>query len=569
MTTTSTEERIEQYLQRFENLKEIRQRMDAICLDVAEYVCPSRGRFPGDDPKPDRQHGRRGSKIIDSTAQDCHEIASNGLHSGLTPPSRPWFKLAFSSDVLNTLGSGTRKWLDHLADTVRSALRKSNFYQVIHMSYAEIVAFSNSCIRMDSGKGGLRFRCETWGTYWIAVDENGTVDTLYREEELSARQILRRWGESEKWRNVVEAHKRNPYQTYRVLHVVQPRKDRDVEKIDKKNKPWESVWILLDGERAILEESGFDSFRFAVGRWTVSGCDWYGDDAPGCKKLPDIKQLQDMEETTTVASHRGADPPLVAPSGMAKRVIRKSPGGITYLDSASNHEALRPLYQVNFDLAHAENKSESIRTRIRKGFYNDLFLAITALEQQVGNVTATQIIQMQQEKLLQLGPFIERQEAEVLDKLLEWVVLEIVTNPERYDLEPPPGNIDLLDYRIEYVSLLAMAQQVSAVKALDEMVQTAGAWASVFPGVLDNVDADEAYRARGLMTGAPAVMFRDQDVVAQLRKQRAEQQQQQAQAEQLQALAKSAKDVGSISMDSQNPNVVQQLLNEGLQSGVI
>ena len=566
-------EKVTQYMQRWNALKLIRQRMDDKCLDVAEYVCPSRGRFSGDDLKPDRMHTARGSKIIDSTAQDCHEIASNGLHSGLTPPSRAWFRFSFSRDEFNKMGSGTRKWLDHLADTVRSILRKSNFYSVIHQSYSEIVAFSNSCVRMDSGANGIRFRCETWGTYWIAVDEDGVVDTIYREEELSAKQIIRRWGENTAWANVSDAYRNNPYTTFHVLHVVQPRKDRDVQKIDKKNKPWESTWILLaQGGGVVLEESGFDGFRFAVGRWTVSGCDWYGDDAPGCKKLPDIKQLQDMEETTTVASHRAADPPLVAPSGMARNPIRKSPGGITYLDSASNanHDALRPLYQVSIDLQHAEAKSEAIRTRIRKGFYNDLFLAITALEQQTGNVTATQIIQMQQEKLLQLGPFIERQEAEVLDKILEWVVMEVVSNPTKYDLQDPPGDLEsVLDYRIEYVSLLAMAQQVTAVKALDEMVGTAGQWAAVSPEVLDNIDFDEAYRERGVMTGAPSVMFRSQEDMQVIRDERAKQMQQQAQTEQLAQLAKGAKDVGSVSMDPNNPNVVQQMLNEAMNSGVV
>jgi hypothetical protein len=276
-----------------------------------------------------------------------------------------------------------------------------------------------------------------------------------------------------------------------------------------------------------------------------------------------------MEETSTVAIHREADPPLTAPGAMSRSVIRKNPGGITYIPTAANHEALRPLYEVKFNLEHGEMKAEAIRTRVRKGFYNDLFLAITALEQQQGNVTATQIIQMQQEKLLQLGPFIERQEVEVLDKILEWTVHEVVQNPKLYELEEPPAQIgNLLNFKIEYVSLLAQAQQVTQVRVVDETVQTAGAWMAAFPEIMDNIDGDEAIRTRGSMTGSPSVMFRDMDAVKQIRLGRQKQQEQVAQTQQALALAKAAKDAGSVPLNPQEPNIAQRLMDEAQATGV-
>jgi hypothetical protein len=565
----SKDEKLRDRVRRFDSLKEERNDLDKVAKDISEFITPNRGRFSGDLKKPDIK-SPRGSKILDSTAADCHEIASNGLHSGLTPPSRMWFHLSFSDDYLNRLGSPTRAWLDTVQDAIRSVLRKSNFYSVIHNSYAEIVAFSTSCIRMDADPyDGLRFKSYTWGQFWIACDASGRVDTVYRLDYPTARQILQRWGDDHpgKLTNIEQAYESNPYQTFEVLHVVQPRKDRDPDKLDKKNKKYESTYILMEGDRLILEESGTNGFPYAVGRWAVIGCDNYGSEAPGMRKLPDIKGLQDIERTAVQASHREADPPMVAPSSMTHTPIRKSPGGVTFSDNA---DGLRRLYELDFNLEAAEMKAEQIRTRIRKGFYNDLFLAITALEQQTGNTTATAVLQMQQEKLLQLGPFIERQENEVLDPLLEFVVRHVIENPEANSIQrPPPEMQDVLSYKIEYKSLLAMAQQSTEVRVIDEALMAAGQMIQMFPEVLDNIDPDETYRARCNMTGTPAVMFRAPDAVEQIRQARKEQEAQMAQMQQGLALAKGASDVGKISMNPEDPNVVSKLIQEATQTGVV
>lgn len=563
---------VKDYLQRWEFLKDQRLILDDIAKDVSEYISPHLGRFLEDESDPDQAHKRRGDKILESTAQTAHNIASNGMHSGLTPPSRDWFALSFIDEAMNKYSSA-KQWLEDVKSACMNALRRSNFYTAIHANYQEILSFANSCIRVDVHPAiGLRFKAHTFGEYWFSAGSTGKIDTVYRTDAMTVRQIREMFGESkltEDMRNCVANNK--PYTSFDILHVVQPRKDRDPTLEDSRNKPWESVYIALSGGSrgtpgAILNESGFDLFPYAVGRWSVTGTNHYGFDSPGVRALPDVKMLQDIEKSTLIAIHREIDPPVIAPSSMSTVPIRKNPGGITYADTM-DHSGLRPLYELRFNIMAAEQKAAEIRQRVQKIFSNDLFMMISATEAQKSNVTATQIVEMQREKLLQLGPFIERQEDEVLDPIIESVVRYVLENPEKHGLSPPPPEVAGQDYRIEYVSLLAMAQKQTAVKFIDDAVIWASQVAQVFPEVLDNIDIDGAYRERCELMGTPASVNADPKVVMAKRDQRQQMLQQQQAMQAAMSGTQAIKDLGSAKMNPEDPNVLSELFGKGVTEG--
>lgn len=278
--------------------------------------------------------------------------------------------------------------------------------------------------------------------------------------------------------------------------------------------------------------------------------------------------LQDIEKSTLIAIHREIDPPVIAPGSMNTVPIRKNPGGITYADTLDT-SGLRPLYEVRFNIANAEQKAAEVRQRILKAFSNDLFMMISATEAQKSNVTATQILEMQREKLLQLGPFIERQEDEVLDPIVEFVVRYVLENPEQHGVQSPPQEVQGQDYKIEYVSLLAMAQKQTAVKFIDDAVIWASQAAQVFPEVLDNVDIDGAYRERCELMGTPASVSADPRVVMQKREQRQKQMQQMQAMQMAQAGTQAIKDLGQTNMDPESPSVLTELFGQGAAGGTV
>lgn len=557
MATTEVQE----YRDRLKELQEEReQSLNALCLDVSEYICPSRGRFEGDDRSPDRMHAYRGSKIIDSTPQDAHNTATNGMHSGLTPSSSPWLKLEFEDDQLMKYGPA-KDWLDTLTKRVYSVLRRSNFYSSIRSVYAEIIAFANACMFFQEDmKTGMRFRPMTFGEWWCACDYTGRVDTIYRSTWMPIRQIEQKWGSGKMSESLVPMLETSPLKAVEVIHAVQPRSNYDPRKKDKLNKPWESCYFEASGDDdKILGKGGFETFPYVVGRWDVIGNDSYGTDSPGIQKLPDAKELQDCRKTLIIAQHKEADPPVMAPQSMAGTVIRSHAGGITWYDS-SNPEGLKRLYEQKFDFSGALQNVQDIRERIRHGFFSDIFMMIQALESQRGGVTATQIMEMKAEKLEQLGPFVQRAEDEILDPIIEATVASIMNNPEQFSMPQPPEEISGTSYRIEYIGILAQAQKQIGKTAIDDMTSYVMNIAQADPTAWDVFDKDEAIRARGEMVGLPPKIIRSQDQIVEIRKAREEQQAQQKAAIEAEQVLGGAKSLADTKLNKDDPSALTEIL---------
>jgi len=551
----------EELLSRFEDMKqERRQSMDARAKSVAEYIAPERGRFEDDDRRPDRMHGKRGDLIIDSTPMACLEVATNGMYSGLTPPSRPWHRTKFEDDGLNKWGPA-KEFMDALEKRRNAELRRSNFYSAMHSSYGESIAFGSTLIGMEEfPEGGFRFRTFTFGEFYWARNAAGKVDTVYRTEFMTAKQMRDAFGDDKLSKQVRQALRENRlYTAYEVLHVVEPRPDRNAGKKNSQNKPFSSVWMELSNDREILRESGFDDFPYAAGVWMLVGSDNYGSGSPGLRVIPDVKMLQDMEDSCLLATHRELDPPIQAPVSHKGEPIKRNAGGITYYEGQGG-EGYKRLYEFKFDLNAGELKSEAIRKRIYKGMYNDLFLAIIQESQRGTPPTATQILEMKAEQMLQLGPFIERQEDEVLDPIVVFTTLRILQRPWIYNLPPPPEEISSQPFKIEYISLLAQAQRMVGIKTIDETAQFAGGMAAVSPLVLDNYDFDEMARERADLVGLPAKCLRSEDEVMEVRKAREQDQAQMAQAQTAQAAVEGVRALGQTPMNPEDPNALTEII---------
>lgn len=541
-------------------LRERQASIENLAKDVSEYLAPARGRYPGDDRKPDQAHGKRGSKIIDSTPVDCFEIAYNGMFSGLTSPSRPWHRTKFEDRALNEYGPA-KLFMDAVSERRNALLRSSNFYSSIHSAFAEVIAFANCLLMMrEFEAGGFVFRPFTFGEYCWSRGANGKIDTVYRHEWMSAKQMVEEFGETAVSRQVREAITNNrPYLPFEVLHAVEPRAFRDVSRRDVRNKRFRSVWMELSNDKNLLRESGFDDFPYAGAGWLMIGSDNYGCNSPGVQSLPDNKMLQDMEESCLMATHQELDPSLQVPSTQRGQPIRKTAGGVTYVDSTSGEGGIKRLFEFKFDLQAGEAKSEAIRQRIRKTFKNDIFMMISAAQMNGRQPpTATQIMIMDANNKTQLGPFIERLEDELLDPIVTFVTQRIMARPWLYGVPEPPQEVWGQAYKIEYVSLLAQAQQMTGTQAINEGLVFAETAAQVNPEVLDNYDFDEMAREHGDLIGIPPRLMRSQDQVAKVREVRAQKMAAAEQAQMAMAAAQGAKTLSETKTDE--PNALTALL---------
>ncbi len=108
-------------------------------------------------------------------------------------------------------------------------------------------------------------------------------------------------------------------------------------------------------------------------------------------------------------------------------------------------------------------------------------------------------------------------------------------------IPPPPPEIEDIDIKIEYTSILAQAQQAVGITKVQRVLEVA-AQTYETAQIADIIDADETIREVAEMEGAPAKMLLKKADLEAKRQAEAEAAQQQAQAEAMPAMAKAAKD---------------------------
>jgi hypothetical protein len=129
------------------------------------------------------------------------------------------------------------------------------------------------------------------------------------------------------------------------------------------------------------------------------------------------------------------------------------------------------------------------------------------------------VVERHEEKLLLLGPAIERQQYELFNPLTERTFGVLMRSES---LPPPPEELQGQELKVEYISLLAQAQKVIGTQAVDSAVQFAASMASLWPEVLDKINADEALDVRSDLIGVRPGIIRTDAQTAAMRKDRAQ-----------------------------------------------
>ena len=554
---------------RWKRLEDDRSSWRSHWIEISDYLIPRRGRYLIESQS--TKGRKRSTKIVDNTAGQALRTLSAGMMSGMTSPARPWFRLQ-TPDPDMMEGAGVKDWLGQCERIIRNILTRSNFYNSASTVYTELGAFGTAALyRRRHPTDIVSYRPFTAGEYVIAENEYGEVDTLGREFTMSVSQIVEQFviqrDGSEDWSNVSKAVKRlwdqkNYDERIEVIHLIQPRRmeDRDLSRpLDPKNKPFMDVYMEkgADGDK-LLQENGFDRFPAYCPRWDVLGGDVYGV-SPGMEHLGDIKQLQHEQRRKAQAIDKMVNPPMVGSLSLKGKPSTVLPGGTTYVDPQQGTQGFQPAYLVQPRVNELMLDIQEVQNRIQRGFYADLFAMMINSDRRM--MTATEVAERHEEKLVLLGPVLQRLNTELLDPLIEDVFMFAL---EAGILPPPPPVLEGVELEVKYISLLAQAQEAVAASSIERTFSFAGNLSAVFPEIVDNLNADEAIRNYGEILGTSPEILRDVDEVAAIRTARREQQQAEQQMMQLQQGAQAAKVLSEA--DTQTPNALTSLLQGGQQT---
>jgi hypothetical protein len=521
--------------QRLEGLRNDRESWRTHWAELAENILPRRY-----DWLVSANRMNRGSpinhRILDSTGTIAARVLAAGLMSGITSPTRPWFKLRLpAADSSGT--TPVSLWLAEVESRMTRVFAESNFYTAMATAYLDLAIFGSACmIGYEDYDDVVRWYNPCLGEYFFGCSYTQRVDTIGREYVQNVAQLVARWGEadvSDEVRTLYRAGGTNLGQEFVVRHLIEPNVGDGA--LAPKFKWREIYWLEVGRDDEVLSVSGFSEWPGMTPRWDISSNDAYGR-SPAMDALGDIKQLQQETKRKAQAIDKMVNPPMLADLQLKNQPASLLPGGVTYVANIANTVGFKPVYQVMPPVAEIKEDIAEVQQRIKAIFFNPLFTQIS--DQSTGAVrTATEISALREEKLIQLGPVLERFENEALDPAIDRT---FAIMHRAGLLPPPPPEIAGQSLQIQYVSMLAEAQRGIATGSIERLLSLAGNLAAVDPSVLDNIDLDEAINEYSeLLANSPKLMRAPKDVQAR-RTERAQQQKQQALAEQTPAAVQGA-----------------------------
>ena len=137
-------------------------------------------------------------------------------------------------------------------------------------------------------------------------------------------------------------------------------------------------------------------------------------------------------------------------------------------------------------------------------------LALTNTDRR--QITAREVAERHEEKLLILGPVLERLHTELLDPLIDRTFNILQRNGV---LPLPPPELQNRELSVEYVSVLAQAQRLVNTGAIDRLTMFTGELSKVWPEARHKINimqsVDEYAEALGV---DPAIVRSDEDAQA-------------------------------------------------------
>ncbi|HBR5275338.1 MAG: portal protein [Klebsiella pneumoniae] len=530
-----------------------RSSFDPHWRELSDFINPRGSRFLVTDVNRD---DRRNTKIVDPTATLAARTLSSGMMSGITSPARPWFKLATPDPDMMDYGP-VKLWLEVVQRRMNEVFNKSNIYQSLPLLYASLGNYSTGAMAvLEDDSDVIRTMMFPIGSYYMANSARGSVDTCFRKFSMTVRQLVMEFGLNNVSDSVKGMWDSGNYESWiEVIHAVYPNIDRDTAKLNSKNKPVKSVYYEVGGDSdKLLRESGFDEFPIMAPRWEVNGEDVYGSSCPGMIALGQVKALQLEQKRKSQLIDKATNPPMVGPSSLRNQRVSLLPGDITYIDQVTGQDGFKPAYLVNPNTADLLADIQDTRQIINSAYFVDLFMMLQNINTRSMPVEA--VIEMKEEKLLMLGPVLERLNDECLNPLIDRT-FSIMARKNL--LPPPPDVLQGMPLRIEYISVMAQAQKSIGLSSLSSTVGFIGQLARAKPEALDKLNVDQAIDAFAEMSGVSPTVIVPQEQVEQVREQRAQQQQQQQMVAMGMAAAQGAKTLSEA--QTADPSVLTALSN--------
>lgn len=503
--------------------------------ELAEYFMPRRYRWLV-TPNQANRGSPMNQRIINETAVIALRVLGAGMMAGITSPGRAWMRLTIDDSELAE-AHAVRVWLEEVTKRILTIMAESNYYNSLSVMYPDLGLFGSApTIIYEDFEDVIRCYNPCAGEYFLANSDRMEVDTFAREFTLTCYQIAQRFGVENCSTDVQTAISTGGVMLSRekvICHLIEPNSDLVPNAPGMKGMAYREIYWEQGERNSTLSVRGFHECPFQAPRWDISGNDAYGR-SPGMDALPGNKQLQMEEIRKAQGIDKMVNPPMVADVQMKNQPASMIPGGVTYVTNGANGVGFKPAYEVRPDLQYMIADIQGVEGRIRSCLYYDLFLMISQLDTVR---TATEIDARREEKLIQLGPVLERFQNEKLSKDIR----RIFSIADRAGLMPAkPPELRNTDFKAEYIGMLAQAQRAVMTSGVERFAVFVGQLMAVNPEAGDNVDWDQMVDDYAEMLAVSPKIVRAYADVLKIRMQRAQAAEEQKQAATASAMVQGA-----------------------------
>lgn len=507
---------LEAILRRYQQAKDRRANWETTWQDIGDRVWPHAATFNTIKTDGDR----RTQLMFDSSASQALMKFGAAVESFAMPRNALWHELQVDDDELRK-SINVKRYLESVRDLlfrVRYA-PKSNFQGQTNEVLTSYGCFGTGLMYVDDDARNrlIRYKSAPLSSTYVLENEHGWIDTVFRCIPRTARQMIQQFGMDKVPEKVRTRFEKEPdHPCFDLIHYVGPRTDYEPNKAGYLSMPWASCYVMAD-PKELLDEGGYNSWPFAAARFLTSAGEVYGR-SPAWLALSNIRVLNEQKKTMIKAGHMATNPPLLLAEEGVLGAFSMQPGYLNYGGlSKQGEELVKPLLtsprlDVGLDMMDRE------RQIIGAGFLLDVFQVLVENPQ----MTATQALELMNERATIIAPVIGRLQGEFLGAVIE---REIQILSDAGEMPPmPPELVEAQgEYRIEFTGPMNRAMRAGEGAAIVRTLEAAIPLAQLDPGALDAIRVPESVAELAEINGMPARLRRDAEEIEAMKTGRAEQ----------------------------------------------
>jgi hypothetical protein len=426
-----------------------RKPLDSLLQDIAWQFAPDLAEFMapldlGEDWGADR---------MDSFPQQAYAELCSQLGIMLRPYNKQWFTSSTGDNELDR-DEATAQFNEYVSGVMRREMyrAKTGFIAAAKDWDRQYVGFGQGVLSIEESpvdREHLFFRNHHIKDVVWLNNQLQQVDHLHRRESMSARQMVRTFGENRLHESIGRAARKEPNREFPIRYVSMPGDEYDdfaedtAKNGNSKRRNLDFVNCCIDVENCrMIKDGGSPVFNYIVSRWHRLSNTQYAFSPATMTALPDGRMAQMLSQILLESGEKAIDPPMV---GKQEAVIGEpniAAGGISWVDldhDTKLSDAL-DILKIDADMRVGFQMRVDVREMLSKAFFLDkLRLPETGAKE----MTAFEVARRLEEHIRDLLPLFEPAQVEH-SRMLD-TVFNLLVTMKKIDFSRMPDSMSEVD----------------------------------------------------------------------------------------------------------------------------